>query len=94
VTTRPGFTLVASNGRIVLATRRGAESLSYKLLEGLVECGRHEIKASASDAESTVRDHRRRRSVAIASGVQGEGWVPLPDGSTLAIDRRLSVTIR
>lgn len=94
VTTRPGFALVASNGRVVVATRRGGQSLSYSLLEGRVDCARHELKAGASDADSHVRDHRRRRSVVVASGVQGEGWVGLPDGSTLAIDRRLSVTIR
>jgi hypothetical protein len=94
VTTRPGFALVASNGRVVVATRRGSQTLSYKLLEGRVECARHEIKTGASDAQSLVRDHRRRRSVVVASGVQGEGWVALPDGATLAIDRRLSVTIR
>ena len=94
VTTRPGFALVASNGRMVVATRRGAQTLSYALLEGRAECGRHELAANASGAEPLVRDHRRRRSVVVATGMPAaEGWVALPEGATLAIDRRLSVTI-
>ncbi len=94
VTTRPGFALVASNGRVVVATRRGSQTLSYALLEGQADCARHELTAHSSDAEPLVRDHRRRRSVVVASGVPaGDGWVMLPDGATLAIDRRLSVTI-
>ena len=95
VTTRPGFALVASNGRVLVATRRGGQGLSYALLEGRAECARHELPANASDGEPLVRDHRRRRSVVVASGVvAGDGWVALPDGATLAVDRRLSVTIR
>lgn len=94
VTTRPGFALVASNGRVVVATRRGAQSLSYALLEGRGECARHELSATSSDAEPLVRDHRRRRSVVVATGMAAfDGWVALPDGATLAIDRRLCVTI-
>lgn len=95
VTTRPGFALVASNGRLVVATRRGEQGLSYALLEGRPECARHELGPNASDAETLVRDHRRRRSVVVASGIAaGEGWVSLPEGATLVVDRRLAVTIR
>lgn len=94
VTTRPGFALVASNGRMVVATRRGAQTLSYALLEGRADCERHELAAQSSDGKPSVRDHRRRRSVVVATGAPlGEGWVALPDGATLAIDRKLSVTI-
>lgn len=95
VKNRPGFALVASNGKVVVATRRGGQGLSYALLEGRAECARHELPAHASDAQTLVRDHRRRRSVVVASGVPaGDGWVALPDGATLAVDRRLTVTIR
>lgn len=94
VTTRPAFALVASNGKMVVATRRGSQGLSYALLEGRAECERHELTAHSSDAEPSARDHRRRRSVVVATGVpEGDGWVALPDGATLAIDRKLSVTI-
>lgn len=95
VTQRPSFSLVASNGRVVVATNRGGARLSYALLEGRVECARHALAADARDDEALVRDHRRRRSVVVASGVEpGDGWIALPDGATLAVDRRLSVTIR
>lgn len=91
---RPRFALVASNGRLVVATQRGGQSLSYTLLEGQAECARHELTARSSDAQVAVRDHRRRRSVVVASGVTpGEGWVALPEGATLAVDRKLAVTI-
>lgn len=91
---RAGFALVASNGRLVVATRRGGEAVSYTLLEGRAECARHELGARAPETTALVRDHRRRRSVAVASGVvAGDGWVALPDGATLAVDRRLAVTI-
>ena len=94
MTARQGFALVASNGRVVVATRRGGQGLSYALLEGRAECVRHELTVKVSDAEPLVRDHRRRRSVVVASGVvAGDGWVALPDGATLAVDRRLCVTI-
>lgn len=91
VTARPAFSLVASNGHVVIATNRGGARLSYALLEGKAECARHEL----IEGETAMRDHRRRRSVVVASGVEsGDGWVALPDGATLAVDRRLSVTIR
>jgi hypothetical protein len=93
VTGKPGFALVASNGKIVVATRRGAQPLSYALLEGRAECARHQLPADARDGESLVRDHRRRRSVVVAA-VNAEGWVPLPDGATIGIDRRLTATIK
>ena len=93
VTTRPGFALVASNGKVVVATRRGGQSLSYLLLEGQAECARHALTAHSPEGDALVRDHRRRRSVAVAS-VNAEGWVPLPEGATLAVDRRLAVTIK
>lgn len=89
------FSLVASNGRILVATRRGAQAVSYALLEGQAECRRHELGPKASEAEALVRDHRRRRSVVVATDVKpGDGWVALPDGATLAVDRKLAVTIR
>jgi len=90
---KPGFALVASNGKIVVATRRGAQPLSYALLEGRAECSRHQLTADARDGESLVRDHRRRRSVVVAA-VNAEGWVPLPDGATIGVDRRLTATIK
>lgn len=93
VTERPRFAFVASNGRVVVAARRGGQPLSYLLLEGRAECARHEIAADAKDGQSMVRDHRRRRSVVISS-TPAEGWVPLPESATLAVDRKLTITVR
>lgn len=95
VARKPGFALAASNGRVLVATRRGGQALSWALLEGRAECARHAAGPDARDAETLARDHRRRRSVVIASHVAAtEGWQPLADGATLAVDRRLSVTVR
>jgi hypothetical protein len=93
VTARPKFAFVASNGRLVVAARRGGQPLSYLLLEGRAECARHGLAADARDGESLVRDHRRRRSVVVSSA-PGEGWVALPETATLAIDRKLTITVR
>lgn len=95
VARKPGFALAASNGRVLVATRRGAQPLAWSLLEGTADCARHAAGPDARDAETLARDHRRRRSVVIASGVTvGEGWQPVADGATLAVDRRLAVTVR
>lgn len=93
VTARPRFAFVASNGRLVVAARRGGQPLSYLLLEGRAECARHELAADAKDGQALVRDHRRRRSVVVSSA-PGEGWVALPESATLAIDRKLTITVR
>lgn len=93
VARKPSIAMVASNGRVLLGTRRGTQALSYLLLEGQAECARHELSANARDGEPGVRDHRRRRSVVVASA-PGDGWVSLPEGATLAVDRRLTITVR
>jgi hypothetical protein len=30
----------------------------------------------------------------VVASINAEGWVPLPDGATLAVDRRLTATIK
>ncbi|GMU58858.1 MAG: hypothetical protein AMXMBFR34_06210 [Myxococcaceae bacterium] len=93
-TSKARLGLVATNGRILVAARRGVQALGYQLLEGRAECARCQIAADAKDAEVKVRDHRRRRSVVVASNPKnGDGWVQIPDGGALAVDRRLSVQI-
>jgi glutamine amidotransferase len=93
-TSKARLGLVATNGRLLVAARRGAEPLSYKLLEGRTECARCGIAADAKETEARVRDHRRRRSVVLASSPKnGDGWVQVPDGGALAVDRRLHVQL-
>lgn len=93
ITRKPGFALVASNGRMLIASRSGEQSLSYSMLEGRGECVRHELRDDARDGEALVRDHRRRRSVVVTSAPL-EGWVSVPDGSTLSVDRKLTASLR
>ncbi|MEW5743316.1 MAG: class II glutamine amidotransferase [Myxococcota bacterium] len=93
-TTKARLGLVATNGRILVAARRGAQPLGYKLLEGQAECARCGIAADAKETETRVRDHRRRRSVVVASSPKnGDGWVQIPEGEALAVDRRLNVRV-
>jgi len=93
-TTKPRLALVATNGRVMVAARRGPQPLVYRLLEGQAECARCGIAADAKDTELKVRDHRRRRSVVVATSPKSpDGWVAVPDGGALSIDRRLHVQV-
>ena len=89
---RPEINLVATNGRVLVAAHRGPRALWYTLLEGEAQCARCGIPRGAPDSEPLVREHRRRRSLVVASDpVNQAGWLELPDGGALAIDRRLQV---
>jgi glutamine amidotransferase len=93
-TAKARLALVATNGRVLVAARRGQQPLVYRLLEGQAECARCGIAADAKASEVAVRDHRRRRSVVVATSPHSaEGWVPVPDGGALSVDRRLAVTV-
>ena len=54
VTARPSFSLLASNGRVAVATARGGAAVSYTLLEGRAECARHELTADALAKNPTL----------------------------------------
>lgn len=83
--------LVASNGRSLVAARRGLH-LAYVLLEGQVACRRCGIPADAPERDALVRDHRRRRSVVVSTlSLRPRDEQVIPDGGFLAVDRRLSV---
>lgn len=93
-TSKAKLALVATNGRVLVAARRGQQALWYRLLEGQAECARCGIAADAKESEVAVRDHRRRRSVVLATSPHAaDGWVAVPDGGALSVDRRLSVTL-
>lgn len=93
-TSKAKLALVATNGRVLVAARRGQQALAYRLLEGRAECARCGITAEAKESEVAVRDHRRRRSVVLASSPNaGDGWVAVPDGGVLSVDRRLSLQV-
>jgi hypothetical protein len=91
---RVPLAMVATNGRIVIATARGGQPLFYRLLEGDGACTRCELTGDEKATTSLVRDHRRRRSVLIANEPQkAEGWQPVPDGRALAVGRSLELQI-
>jgi predicted glutamine amidotransferase len=84
--------LVATNGRILAATRWGAAPLYYARLEGTDSCESCGL-GSATPGTQAMRDaHRRRISVAVATHPKRtQGWVELPHGTTLVVDERLQV---
>jgi predicted glutamine amidotransferase len=83
---------VATNGRMLLATRWGEEPLFYALLEGADRCERCGIDATTSDTQPLLREHRRRKTIALSSDGAGKsGWIELPSGTALAVDFKLNV---
>lgn len=92
-TSKSTLSIAATNGRILVAARLGSEPIHYKLLEGDAVCERCELTGDGKDSEPLVRDHRRRRSVIIATRPKNTGWLEVEDGQALAIDRKLSIQV-
>ncbi len=91
-TEKSHLAMVATNGRVLVGARRGNQPLYYSLLEGEPTCARHELGADSKDTEPLVRDHRRRKSVVLATNpVRADSWVAVTEGGAVAIDRRLQV---
>lgn len=85
--------LLATNGRILVAVRRG-RPLFYTLQEGAGVCGPCGLEATAKEGDPRIRPHRRAKAVALASGpVAGAGFIEIPDGSTVAVGRSLDITV-
>ncbi len=85
--------LVATNGRLLVATRRG-RPLHYALLEGIVPCPRDGIDASTPESDPRVRPHRRVKAVCFATLLGNpNGFIEVPEGSVVAVDRTLQVTV-
>lgn len=92
-TSKSTLSLAATNGRILVAARLGSEPIHYKLLEGDPVCARCDLTGDGKDSEPLVRDHRRRRSVVLATRPRSTGWLEVEDGQALAIDRKLSIQV-
>ena len=85
--------LVATNGRVLVATRRG-RPLHYALLEGIVPCPRDGIDAATPENDPRVRPHRRVKAVCFATLLASpNGFVEVPEGSVVTVDRSLQVTV-
>lgn len=81
---------IATNGSMLLATRRGPEPLFYSLLEGSPLCVRCGIGPTTVETLPLVRAHQRRRTVAVASHpTRPSNWIEIPDGTAIAIGRDL-----
>jgi glutamine amidotransferase len=88
-----GLALVATNGRVMAAARRG-RPLSYGLIEGVVPCGIHGVTAASPDADPVAQAHRRARAVCLATRVrQPARFLEVPDGSVVAVERSLAVRV-
>ncbi len=84
---------VATNGRIMVATRRGGP-LFYALYEGIVPCPLDEIGADTPESDPRVRPHRRVKAVAFATRLlTPNGFIEVPEGSVVAVSRSLQVSV-
>lgn len=91
-TSRQGFVLAATNGRVLVAARRGAMPLHLKLLEGEATCERCGLGQPVRESEPLVRQHRQRKSVVLATHPrQPAGWAMVDEGAAVAVDRKLSL---
>jgi glutamine amidotransferase len=84
---------VATNGRTLVATRRGGP-LHYALLEGIVPCEVDGIEIATPESDPRVRPHRRVKAVVFASRLtQPNGFIEVPDGSVVSVSRSLQVSV-
>ena len=84
---------VATNGRIMVASRRGGP-LHYALLEGIVPCALHEIDLQTPESDPRVRPHRRVKAIAFANRLLSQnGFIDVPEGSVVAVTRTLQVSV-
>jgi len=88
------LTFAATNGRILVATRRGGP-LHYALLEGIVPCALDGIDLDTPESDPRVRPHRLVKAVALATrlGQHRNGFIEVPEGSALAVGRSLQVVV-
>jgi glutamine amidotransferase len=85
--------LVATNGRLLVATRRG-RPLHYALLEGILPCERHGLTAAARDTDPLLAAHRRVKAVCFASWLRKvNGFIEVPESSLVCVTRGLQVSV-
>jgi predicted glutamine amidotransferase len=92
--TMPGtLNFVATNGRVLVASRRG-RPLHYALLEGIIPCVRDGITAGTPESDPRVRPHRLVKAVCFATRLlQPNGFLEVPEASVVCVSRQLQVTI-
>ena len=87
----PPLALVATNGRVMTALRRG-HPLFLGVIDGLVPCVRCEIGTTANELDPRVKSHKMLRAAIFLSGAQAaqEGFRELSEGEILAVPRGLT----
>jgi len=85
--------LVATNARTLVAARLGSEPLFYTLLEGTDVCASCGVTPESPELRPLVRAHRRCRSVAVATRVQGGRWIEIAPGQVLSVNDRAEVRV-
>ena len=84
---------VATNGRILAATRRG-NPLFYALLEGILPCDREGIAAGAKETDPRIGAHRRVKAVCFATHLRSpNGFIEVPAASVVTVSRALQVKV-
>lgn len=89
-----GFNAVLTNGRIMLAVRRGAP-MWWRRTDGVLDCPlcREEARLN-SDRRRVAHEHLRSVLVASEPRKLGpDGWEEVPDSGILAITRDLKTTV-
>jgi glutamine amidotransferase len=83
---------VATNGRILVASRSGDAPLYYTRLEGTDRCEVCGLTPATPETHPLMMAHRRHRAVVVASHVKRtQGWVELGQGTALAVSEDLQV---
>jgi predicted glutamine amidotransferase len=83
--------LVATNGRVLAATRRG-RPLFYALLEGIPACPIHRL--APGEASPEARAHRVVKAVCLATRLLSPaGFLEVPEGSVVTVSRDLRLAI-
>lgn len=92
--TRPtSLVAMATNGRILVAVRRG-RPLSYLLAEGSGVCELCSLDEGVAGDDPRIRPHRRARSVALSGDPRGGGpFIEVPDGSLVTVGRALEINV-
>lgn len=85
--------MMVTNGR-ELVTAHAGSSLCYTLREGILACQRCDTDNKAQmDSFSLRESHRRFRGVMVGAGLTPlpPGFIVVPDGAVLTVNRRLQV---
>jgi len=88
----PPLALVASNGRVMSALRRG-HPLHLGVIDGLIPCQRCEIGPQSSDLDPRVNSHKMLRAAMLLSGAQAavpDEFRELAERSVIAVPRGLT----